>query len=67
MTLRGTVNSGIIVLDQPVPWPEGTRVEVVLKVVEAQGQDRKPTLSKRLLKHAGNVSGLVTALVNTLR
>jgi hypothetical protein len=58
MTLQGTVNSGIIVLDQPAPWPEGTRVEVVLKVVEAQGAQRKPTLSKRLLKHAGTVPNL---------
>lgn len=60
MTLQGTINCGAIVLDQPAPWPEGTRVEVLLKVVEAQPQqnDRKPTLSRRLLKHAGTVPGL---------
>jgi hypothetical protein len=58
MTVHGTVNSGIIVLDQPAPWTEGTRVEVDVKVVDAQGQEHKPTLSQRLLKHAGTVPGL---------
>jgi hypothetical protein len=58
MTVQGTVNSGIIVLDQPAPWPEGTRVEILLKVVEKQEQDGKPTLSQRLLKHAGTVPDL---------
>ena len=59
MTLQGTINSGAIVLDQPAPWPEGTRVEVLLKVVEPREQEeRKPTLSRRLLKHAGTVPGL---------
>jgi hypothetical protein len=58
MTVQGTVNSGVIVLDQPAPWPEGTRVEILLKVVETQEPDRKPTLSQRLLKHAGTVPDL---------
>ena len=63
MTLQGTINSGAtIVLDQPAPWPEGTRVEVLLKVVvDAGAQGRQPGgrgLSKRLLKHAGTVPGL---------
>jgi len=54
MTFQGTLNGCIVVLDQPAPWPEGTRVEVVIKVVE----ERKPTLSERLLKHAGTVPDL---------
>ncbi|HZK80344.1 MAG TPA: hypothetical protein VFC46_04735 [Humisphaera sp.] len=54
MTFQGTLNGGVVVLDQPAPWPEGTRVEVVIKAVE----DKKPTLSARLLKHAGTVPDL---------
>jgi hypothetical protein len=61
MTLRGTINGGAVVLDQPAPWPEGTRVEVLVKAVEGGGQDQargKSTLTRRLLKHAGTVPGL---------
>jgi hypothetical protein len=54
MALQGTLNSGIIVLDQPAPWPDGTRVEIVA----ATAQGSKPTLSQRLLKHAGTVPDL---------
>ncbi len=53
MTLQGTVNGKTIVLDQPAPWPEGTRVEVAV-----QEAPTKPTLSDRLLKHAGTVPDL---------
>lgn len=54
MTLQGTLSKGIIVLDQPAPWPEGTRVEVAVMPVG----ETKPTLSDRLLKHAGTVPDL---------
>jgi hypothetical protein len=53
MTLHGTLNNGIVVLDQPAPWPEGTRVEVVV-----QNEVRKATLSEKLLRHAGTVPDL---------
>lgn len=53
MTLQGTLNSGIIVLDQPAPWPEGTRVGVLVQTTE-----EKPTLSDRLLEPAGRGSDL---------
>ena len=56
MTLHGTFNKGIVVLDQPAPWPEGTRVEVIVQTRE----DKKLTLSERLLRHAGTVSDLPT-------
>jgi hypothetical protein len=56
MTLQGTVNKGNIVLDEPAPLPEGTRVEVDLKPVD--GSDHTPTLAERLLKHAGTVPDL---------
>ena len=54
MTLQGTLNNGMIVLDQPAPWPKGTRVEVVVQPT----LEKKPTLSERLLKHAGTVPDL---------
>jgi hypothetical protein len=54
MTLHGILNNGVIVLDQPAPLPEGTRVEVILKPLP----DKRPTLSERLLKHAGTVPDL---------
>jgi hypothetical protein len=53
MTLHGTLNNGLIVLDEPAPWPEGTRVEVVVQVA-----DKKLTLAEKLLRHAGTVSDL---------
>ena len=53
MTLRGTLNNGVVVLDQAAPWPEGTRVEVV-----ADTPERKLTLSEKLLRHAGTVPDL---------
>lgn len=56
MTLHGTFNKGIVVLDQPAPWPEGTRVEVIVQA----GDEKKLTLSERLLRHAGTVSDLPT-------
>jgi len=48
MTLQGTLNSGIIVLDQPAPWPEGTRVEVLVQMAE----QKNPILLDKLGKHA---------------
>jgi hypothetical protein len=54
MALHGTLTNGTIVLDQALPLPEGTRVEVVVTPIE----DKKPTLSERLLKHAGTVPDL---------
>lgn len=54
MSFEGTVVNGTIVLDQPQSLPEGARVEVVIKPAE----EKKPTLSERLLKHAGTVPDL---------
>ena len=54
MTFRGTLSKGIIVLNQPPPWPEGTRVEVIVPDAE----EKKPTLSEKLLRHAGTVPDL---------
>ena len=53
MTLPGTLNKGVVVLDQPSPWPEGTRVNVVV-----QPAGKKLTLAEKLLRHAGTVPDL---------
>jgi hypothetical protein len=54
MIRHGTLNKGIVVLDEPASWPEGTRVEVIVPA----GAAKKPTLSERLLRHAGTVPDL---------
>jgi hypothetical protein len=53
MTLDGTVRDGIIVLDNGVQIPDGTRVQVVV----ADGVVEPPTLLS-LLKLAGAAKGL---------
>jgi hypothetical protein len=53
MSLDGRVINGVIVLDDG-KLEEGTRVEVIVRPAE----DKKPTLSERLLKHAGTVPDL---------
>ncbi len=53
MTLHGTLNNGIVVLDRAAPWPEGTRVAVVLQTAE-----KKLTLAEKMLRHAGTVPDL---------
>jgi hypothetical protein len=53
MTLHGTLNNGIVVLDEPAPWPERKRVEVVVQTGE-----KKLTLAQKMLRHAGTVPDL---------
>ena len=54
MTLEGTMNNGVLVLDNGVQLPDGTRVEVVVK---AQAKAASP-LGEALLKLAGTAVGL---------
>jgi hypothetical protein len=54
MTLLGTVVNCTIVLDQPCPFPQGSRVEIVL---EAAPTECSP-LGEMLLRHAGTATGL---------
>lgn len=56
MLLEGTITNGVIVLDQPPTFPEGTRVEVALKE-KLEAEEHKPTLLG-LLKLAGTLSDL---------
>ena len=61
MLLEGIVHDGAILLDGPATLPEGARVEIEVKTVTAQvrpASNHKPTLSERLLKHAGTVPDL---------
>ena len=54
MSFPGTVQNGVIVLDNLQHLPDGTRVEVVLHEESA----KKPTLRERLIKLAGTVDDL---------
>jgi hypothetical protein len=53
MTITGIVQNGQIVLEPGISLPEGTRVNIVVPPAE-----QRPTLSERLLKHAGTVTDL---------
>jgi hypothetical protein len=58
MTLAGTIKNGVVVLDEPPPVPDGTRVEVVVAPSKpAPPADDGPTL-RNLLELAGSVKGL---------
>ncbi|HEY2414561.1 MAG TPA: hypothetical protein VGI40_20105, partial [Pirellulaceae bacterium] len=37
MTLQGTIRGGMVVLDQPVPVPEGTKVSVFVPTLNQRG------------------------------
>jgi hypothetical protein len=54
MTYRGRVESGVIVLDDAPPLPEGTQVQVEV----ASAPEGKSTLGERLMKYAGQAKGL---------
>jgi hypothetical protein len=56
MTLLGSVKNGQIELESPCPLPDGTRVEVELRVPAGAGSD--DDLSATLLKYAGKAVGL---------
>lgn len=55
MTYHGHVKNGVIVLDEPVDFEDGTpvRVEVV-----GSGEKRVPTLAERLSDVIGSIDGL---------
>jgi len=54
MTYRGHVENGVVVLDQAVPWPDGTPVNV-----EPVGKEESESpLSEVLLRYAGKAKGL---------
>jgi hypothetical protein len=53
MTLDGTVQNGVVIMDNQETLPEGAKVKIVVEAAE-----KKTTLAERLLKHAGTVPGL---------
>jgi hypothetical protein len=59
MEFEGTVQNGVIVVDQPQVLPEGAKVKIVM---ETSG--KTPTLAERLLKHAGTVPDLPSDLAD---
>ena len=54
MNLEGTIQNGVVVLDDGLQLPDGTRVEVIVRVPSA----KPATLRERLLKLAGTVDDL---------
>lgn len=54
MTYRGRIRNGVVVFDEPVPWKEGTEVEVGPVDSSPEGQ----TLGQKLMKYAGKAKGL---------
>jgi len=50
MSFEGTIVNGIVVLDEPISLPEGTRVDV-------QPKDEEPPLAF-LLKYAGRIKDM---------
>lgn len=53
MTIRGHVENGMVVLDEPVALPEGATVQVELTVPSSG-----PSLGRKLLRHAGKAQHL---------
>lgn len=51
MTIQGTLNQGVIVLDQPLSLPEGTRVDVVVTPAPVDSTEQPTFLD--LLAFAG--------------
>jgi hypothetical protein len=54
MSLHGIVTNGVIVLDENVRLPDGTRVEVHV----AEAPTAVSPLAEMLLRHAGKAEGL---------
>ena len=54
MSFQGTIQNGVVVLDQHPELPDGTRVEVIIQETAAA----KPSLRERLAKLAGTVDDL---------
>lgn len=54
MTLEGTIQNGVVVLDDGQQLPDGTRVEVIVREVIG----KTTTLQERLLGLAGTVDDL---------
>lgn len=60
LTCRGYVRNGVVVLDEPAPLPEGSRVEVSLlpQVNEAGARGGREGKRQALMKYAGACSDL---------
>jgi len=59
--IRGKVQQGVVLLDQPGVLPEGTEVSVRpirRKAKDAGVAERKPAVSRALLRLAGKAKGL---------
>ena len=56
MTLRGHVEKGAVVLDEPLGFPDGTDLEIEVRAIAEP--DEGPTLYERLKDVIGTAQGL---------
>jgi len=54
MEMTGTIMNGVVILENGVLLPDGTRV----RVTKLESPDEATTLGQRLMKFAGTVKGL---------
>jgi hypothetical protein len=54
--LQGTIQNGMVILDNPLPLADGTKVKIWMELPAEP--PRQPTLRERLLKLAGTVDDL---------
>jgi predicted DNA-binding antitoxin AbrB/MazE fold protein len=50
ITLRGVFRNGVIVLDQPLPFPDGTHVTVTVRPAEAASEPEVTRLSEEAVR-----------------
>jgi len=56
MTLRGHVDKGAVVLNEPIGFPDGTDIEIEVRAIAET--DGGPTLYERLKDVIGTAEGL---------
>jgi hypothetical protein len=63
MTIAGAIRNGVVVLENPPPLADGTRVEVILPGVELVEPDEGLPTLRNLLKLAGSANDLPPDMV----
>ena len=59
MVLRGHIENGAVVIDEPTPLPEGAEVRIEIVAPNQGSQEpEQPLLRDRLLALAGKATGL---------
>lgn len=59
MTVRGHMENGVVVLDQPAALPDGAEVHLVRPTADPHPSDAQlPTVAERLAPFIGKLKGL---------